>query len=87
MPFYGEFVLKGSAPKAAAKPGGPPKKAPPASSAAAPPKKTGKAKEEIIKYKFSSEEVEDKFAELVPEDETADLGQSNWKLRLAGILS
>jgi hypothetical protein len=76
--------------KEAAKPGGHPKKAPttkaPAGAAAAPPKKGGKAKEEeVIKYKFSNEEVEDKFAELVPESQTAELSEKNYKLRLAGM--
>lgn len=83
--------MKGSAPKkAAAKPGGPPKKAPPAkaSSAAAapPPKKGGKAKEGIITYKFSNEGVEERFAEFVPEDQTANLSEKSWKLRLEGML-
>ncbi|CAB4442075.1 unnamed protein product, partial [Rhizophagus irregularis] len=79
----------GSAPKkAAAKPGGPPKKAPPAkasSAAAAPPKKGGKVKEEIITYKFSNEGAEERFAEFVPEDQTANLSEKNWKLRLEAI--
>ncbi|RIA95528.1 armadillo-type protein [Glomus cerebriforme] len=80
----------GSAPKkTAAKPGGPPKKAPSAkapSAAAPPPKKGGKAKaEEVIRYKFADEDVETRFAELVSEDQTAELSEKNWKLRLAAI--
>ncbi|GET04485.1 microtubule associated protein [Rhizophagus clarus] len=82
----------GSAPKkVAAKPGGPPKKAPAAkvqsapSAAAPPPKKGGKAKEEVITFKFTNEGIEGKFAELVPEDQTANLSEKNWKLRLEAI--
>ncbi|CAG8440367.1 2083_t:CDS:10, partial [Acaulospora morrowiae] len=69
----------------------PPSKKPAAKTSAAatappPAKKGGKAKEEeVLKYRFSDEGVEMKFAEIVPEDQTAEMGDKNWKLRLAAI--
>ncbi|CAI2189255.1 12155_t:CDS:10, partial [Funneliformis geosporum] len=81
-----------SAPKKAAsaeksaKSGDPPKKAS-ANPVVAPlpPKNSGKVKEEVIKYKFSNDEVESRFAELISEDQTAGLSEKNWKLRLTAI--
>ncbi|CAG8638343.1 14946_t:CDS:10, partial [Gigaspora margarita] len=62
----------------------PPKKATKPPATTAPPKKSTKVKEEeILRYKFSNEEVESRFAELIPEEQTAELGDKNWKLRLA----
>ncbi|CAG8787229.1 25609_t:CDS:2, partial [Gigaspora rosea] len=62
----------------------PPKKATKPPATTAPPKKSTKVKEEeTLKYKFSNEEVESRFAELIPEEQTAEMGDKNWKLRLA----
>ncbi|CAG8439476.1 8530_t:CDS:10 [Diversispora eburnea] len=63
-------------------------KTPGATSAIVPPaaKKGGKTKEEEpIRYKFTNEEVEDKFSEMIPEEQTAEMSDKNWKLRLAAI--
>ncbi|CAG8507139.1 14043_t:CDS:10, partial [Dentiscutata heterogama] len=68
------------------KPAVQPKKAAKPSATSAPPKKGAKAKEEEpLKYKFSNEETESRFAELVPEEQTTEMGDKNWKLRLAAI--
>ncbi|CAG8484013.1 10579_t:CDS:10 [Racocetra fulgida] len=62
----------------------PPKKVAKPPTSAAPPKKGAKTKEEEpLRYKFSNEEVESRFAEIVPEEQTAELGDKNWKNRLA----
>ncbi|KAG8908511.1 Microtubule-associated protein, microtubule dynamics during spindle orientation [Tulasnella sp. 403] len=38
-----------------------------------------------VKYKFSSEDAEAMAAELIPEQIQADLGDANWKVRLAAM--
>ncbi|CAG8499882.1 1285_t:CDS:10, partial [Ambispora leptoticha] len=70
---------KKPAPSAAKKTGKTP------AAAAPPPAKKGAKVEEPIKYKYTNEEVEGRFAEVVPESETSNLGDKNWKLRLAAI--
>ncbi|CAG8557067.1 17160_t:CDS:10, partial [Dentiscutata erythropus] len=73
-------------PPKASKPAIQSKKAAKPSATSAPSKKGTKAKEEEpLKYKFSNEETESRFADMVPEEQTADMGDKNWKLRLAAI--
>ncbi|CAG8731036.1 7467_t:CDS:2, partial [Cetraspora pellucida] len=64
----------------------PSKKVTKPSATAATSKKGAKTKEEEpLRYRFSNEEVEEKFADIVPEEQTAGLGDKNWKNRLAAI--
>ncbi|KAG8985770.1 Microtubule-associated protein, microtubule dynamics during spindle orientation [Tulasnella sp. JGI-2019a] len=59
---------------------------PPASGGGAPPKSGGAAPaSEPVKYKHSSEDADALAAELVPAQIAADLGDANWKIRLAAL--
>ncbi|CAG8520285.1 7962_t:CDS:10 [Acaulospora colombiana] len=61
-------------------------KAPATAAAPTSSKKGGKVKEEeVLKYRFSDEGVEARFAEIVPEDLIKEIDEKNWKLRLAAI--
>ncbi|CAH1762423.1 9128_t:CDS:10 [Entrophospora sp. SA101] len=83
----GEGTKKASAkkpPSTDASSGQSPKK--PAAKTSAVAKKGGKAKEEeVLKYKYADENIEERFSELIPEVQTENLGDKNWKLRLAAI--
>jgi cytoskeleton-associated protein 5 len=62
-----------------------PKKPPPSSSSAASkskPPSSSSASSEPLKYKFSSEDAEARWEELVPAEFRAGLADSNWKARL-----
>ncbi|KAI0781028.1 ARM repeat-containing protein [Trametes elegans] len=80
---------EGGAPAAAAPA---PKKLPPAAvaAAAAKPAKGGAAPAapgalDTVKFKYTPEDAEALAAELIPEKQAADFGDSNWKVRLAAL--
>ncbi|KAG9290927.1 hypothetical protein G9A89_011077 [Geosiphon pyriformis] len=81
----GASKTKKPAPSKKPAPATAPKKAAAAPPPPPPTKKGGAKTEEPLRYKFTNEEVEDKFSECVPESQTEDLGDKNWKLRLAAI--
>ncbi|KAI0709101.1 ARM repeat-containing protein [Earliella scabrosa] len=76
----------GSAPTSAAPA---PKKLPPAAAAAAKPAKGGAAPApgalDTFKYKHTPEDAEALAAELIPPKYATDLGDTNWKVRLAAL--
>ncbi|KAL8281038.1 hypothetical protein RQP46_006717 [Phenoliferia psychrophenolica] len=68
-----------SAPPAAAK------KPPPAAPSGKAPPPSKSAPSEPLKYKFSQEDAESRAEELLPAAIVAELGDANWKVRLAAI--
>lgn len=62
-----------------------------ASSAAGPKKPAAKlppsAPEEPVRYRFSPEDAEERITEYVPENIMAEIADSQWKIRLAGMYS